>query len=56
MKRTIIASSCPAKLMSASDKKKVALDVIQNKTTITDAANDHHISRKFGVPRSAPFS
>jgi hypothetical protein len=37
----------PAKVMTASEKKKLAIQVITNKKTVSDVANDNQVSRKF---------
>ena len=47
MEEATAPSSCPAKLMDASDKKQIALQVIQNKRTVTEAAHHNNVSRKF---------
>ena len=39
--------SCPAKSFSDDDKKHLALKVVQNKQTITEAAEKNNVSRKF---------
>ncbi|MCX7125544.1 MAG: hypothetical protein NTU49_07335, partial [Gammaproteobacteria bacterium] len=36
-----------AKLITHNDRKNIALKVISNKKTITDAANENNVSRKF---------
>jgi len=40
-------NSCPAKSFSPNDKKHLALKVVQNKQTITEAAQKNNVSRKF---------
>jgi hypothetical protein len=47
MEPTTRQTSCLAKQMDASEKKQIALDIISNKTNISEAANRNKVSRKF---------
>ena len=38
---------CPAKKMTSQQKKNIALQVITNKTTVTEIADLSNVSRKF---------
>jgi hypothetical protein len=44
---TISSSLCPAKAMSPEQRKRISLEVIANKKTITCLASENSTSRKF---------
>ena len=39
--------ACAAKNLGSEQRKQIALDVISNDKTVTQAANDNNTSRKF---------